>query len=136
MLSSFSSCNPFCSASLLPLCSVRPLHAICCTTHLYIRLSSQTPSTNMPSYREKHSLFSCSSCLSHAKSSTRSSSQLFVFSVVIPILFIMNGHYAEILWLLWQLQSSILFHLSIVSMINLHTTGSYLETLQLLWQST
>jgi hypothetical protein len=48
-------------------------------------------------------------------------------------LFFISGRYVEILWLLWQLQSSTLFHLSIVSMMSLHSTGSYLETLHLLW---
>jgi hypothetical protein len=47
-------------------------------------------------------------------------------------LFFIHGRYAETLWLLWKLPSSMLFHLSIISMMSLHSTDRYLETLQLL----
>ena len=59
---------------------------------------------------------------------------LFSLTIMLSLFFI-SCFYPEILWLLWQLQSSTLFHLSIVSMMSIHSTGSYLETLHLLWWS-
>jgi hypothetical protein len=49
-----------CLASLMPLCSVQPMHVICCATHLYLKLSWQSPSTHMPRYqRSTHSSLFC-----------------------------------------------------------------------------
>jgi len=78
--------------------------------------------------------------------------QLFIFPGSYLHAFIITGWYAELIFLLWQcdssstlsqsilssllqLHTSTFFNLSIVSMMSLHSTSSCLETLHILWWS-
>jgi hypothetical protein len=115
----------FCSSTFYALCTMSilcamPLHALHCTTVLPFRLFTASHPTHNIANKKKLSSLLCSACLSHASPlhdhHRNSSSSLAVMLNV----FIISGHYPEILWLLWQSQ---LFVFSV----------SYSQSFWLLW---
>jgi hypothetical protein len=122
MLSSFFSYTLHVLVQLLftLLCSVLPLHTICCASDLHYRSYTPSPSTHMHCYREKHCLFSILHVfLTPSPLSDHHQNSSYSLEVILNS-FIINSHYPKILWLLWELQLFVFL-------------GSYSQSFWLLW---